>query len=51
VVNLEGKDIVIPGWRSYFEYDGKGYELPVQTVYMKADGKFYVPKDMLSRIK
>ena len=51
VVNLEGKDIVIPGWRSYFEYDGKRYELPVQTVYMKADGKFYVPKDILSRIK
>ena len=51
VVNLEGKDIVIPGWRSYFEYDGKRYELPVQTVYMKVDGKFYVPKDILSRIK
>lgn len=51
VVNFEGKDIVIPGWRSYFEYDGKRYELPVQTVYMKVDGKFYVPKDILSRIK
>lgn len=51
VVNLEGKDIVIPGWRSYFDYDGKRYELPVQTVYMKVDGKFYVPKDILSRIK
>lgn len=51
VVNFEGKDIVIPGWRSYFEYDGKRYELPVQTVYMKVEGKFYVPKDILSRIK
>lgn len=51
VVNFEGKDIVIPGWRSYFEYDGKRYVLPVQTVYMKVDGKFYVPKDILSRIK
>lgn len=51
VVNFEGKDIVIPGWRSYFEYEGKRYELPVQTVYMKVDGKFYVPKDILSRIK
>lgn len=51
IVNHEGKEIAIPGWRSYFEYDGKRYELPVQAVYMKADGKFYVPKDILSRIK
>ena len=51
IVNCEGKEIVIPGWRSYFECDGKRYELPVQTVYMGVDGKFYVPKDILSRIK
>jgi alkaline phosphatase len=51
IVNCEGKEIVIPGWRSYFECDGKRYELPVQTVYMRVDGKFYVPKDILSRIK
>ncbi len=51
IVDCKGKEIVIPGWRSYFTCDGKRYELPLQTVYMKADGKFYVPRDILNIIK
>lgn len=47
IVDCKGKELVIPGWRSYFTYDGKRYELPVHSVYMKADGKFYLPKEIL----
>ena len=51
IVDCKGKELVIPGWRSYFTYDGKRYELPVHAVYMKVDGKFYVPKEILNIIK
>lgn len=47
IVDCEGKELVIPAWRSYCMYDGKRYELPVAPVYMKADGKFYLPKEIL----
>ena len=47
IVDCEGKELVISAWRSYCMYDGKRYELPVAPVYMKADGKFYLPKEIL----
>jgi alkaline phosphatase len=51
IVNHAGKELVIPGWRSYVTYDGKRYELPTTAVYMKTDGKFYLPKDILNIIR
>ena len=51
IVNHAGKELVIPGWRSYVTYDGKRYELPTNAVYMKTDGKFYLPKDILNIIR
>jgi alkaline phosphatase len=51
IVNHEGKELVIPGWRSYVTYDGKRYELPTTAIYMKTDGRFYLPKDILNVIR
>lgn len=51
VVENRGKELVIPAWRSYFIYDGKRYELPVANVYMKVNGKFYVPKEILKIVR
>ena len=47
IVDNAGKELVIPAWRSYCMYDGKRYDLPVAPVYMKKNGRFYVPKEIL----
>ena len=51
VVNHAGKELVIPGWRSYVTYGEKRYELPTNAVYMKTNKKFYIPKDILNIIR
>ena len=51
IVNHAGKELVIPGWRSYVTYDGKRYELSTTAVYMKTDKKFYLPKNILNEIR
>ena len=51
IVNHAGKELVIPGWRSYVTYGEKKYELPTVAVYMNTDGKFYIPKDILNIIR
>ena len=51
IVNHAGKELVIPGWRSYVTYGEKRYELPTNAVYMKTNKKFYIPKDILNIIK
>ena len=51
IVNHAGKELVIPGWRSYMTYGEKRYELPTNAVYMKTNKKFYLPKDILNVIK
>lgn len=51
MVDIQGKKLAIPAWRSYFEYDGERYELPLPSVYMKVNGKFYLPKEILNILK
>ena len=47
IIDCGGKELVIPAWRAYCTYDGKRYDLPVAPVYMKVNGRFYVPKEIL----